>query len=276
MEVEIIKWIQSFHSPVMDAMFEGITMLGESMILLSILSTIYWAVHKKLGESIAFTYLSSALVNNTIKNLVKAPRPIGVEGIRVLRESTATGYSFPSGHTQGATSFYGAIAIRCHAPILKWLLGILVLLVGLSRLYLGVHYPKDVLGGLIVGFACVLSCQVLLNKVKNHQLLYLLTFLVFLPMLFIGPSSDFIKSLGSFLGFVIGIWFENRYVNFNVQGTTIKKIIRVVVGVLILIVLKSSLKDVFPNTLLFDFIRYGFVTFVGIGLYPYVFKQLNL
>ena len=94
MELDILRFIQSFHTPFLDQLFEMITILGESSLIISIILGIYWCIDKTSGEYVAYSLFSSLMLNNTVKNIVKAKRPIGEEGIRSLRVHTATGYSF--------------------------------------------------------------------------------------------------------------------------------------------------------------------------------------
>lgn len=275
MELEILKAIQSVSNPFLDILFQFFTMFGEELILVSTITIIYWAYDKKLGEYITFSVLTSICFNTFIKNIFRMPRPIGVEGIRSIRVETAPGYSFPSGHTQTATSFYGSVAIYKRKKILYIIASLIIFLVGLSRLYLGVHYPKDVICGAIFGISISLICLYFFNTSKNIHLTYLLTFLIFSLGLFFIDSIDFIKALGSQLGFVCGIFIEHKYVNFETNTSMIKKIFRVIIGLFIIIAIKSGLKLIFPSIIIFDFIRYTLISFVGIGVYPMLFKKLN-
>lgn len=85
----------------------AVTMLGEQWAVVSGLSAvIYWVIDKNMGEEFAFTLLISGLCNNILKGVFRFERPIGQEGIRTLRAHTATGYSFPSGHSQNAATLY--------------------------------------------------------------------------------------------------------------------------------------------------------------------------
>ena len=111
MELQIIRAIQSISNPFFDVLFQLFTIFGEELILISIITTIYWAYDKDFGEYVAYSSFTSLLFNNAVKDIFKMKRPIGEDGIRTLRAQTATGYSFPSGHSQGAASFYGSIAI---------------------------------------------------------------------------------------------------------------------------------------------------------------------
>lgn len=275
-ELNIIRAIQSIANPFLDGLFQFITMFGEEAILIPLIAVIYWAFNKRMGEFIAYASLTSVLVNGAIKDIFKAKRPIGEPGIRSLRVETATGYSFPSGHTQGTASFWAAIAIYLKKNYMYGISGLIIVLVAISRLYLGVHYPKDVLFGAIFGILTSFITYKLFNKVNNKIALYFITFIIFIPALLYAHSADFIKGMGTFLGFALGIYVEKKYVNFSVEGKSINKILRVVIGLAILILLKVGLKAVFPNKLVFHFLRYFIIVFFGIGLYPAIFKKLKL
>lgn len=276
MELEILRSIQSIANPFLDILFQLITMCGEQIVLISIIAVIYWTLDKKFGEYIAYSVLTSVLLNNTIKDIFKMKRPIGEKGIRTLREQTATGYSFPSGHTQNASSFYGAMAIYLKKRVMHIIATIMIILVGFSRLYLGVHYPKDVIVGGILGVLTSLICYKLYNKFENKMLLYVITFVIFIPVLTFAHSADFIKGMGTYLGFIIGIYIEKKYVNFSVEGSTGNKVIRVLLGILILLTLQVGLKVLLPSATIFSFIRYLLISLTGIGIYPMVFKKFKV
>lgn len=276
MELEILRHIQSIANPFLDFLFQLITICGEQIVIISIIAIVYWALDKKFGEYIAYSVLTSVLLNNTIKDIFKMKRPIGEEGIRTLREQTATGYSFPSGHTQSASSFYGAIAIYLKKRAMDIIATIMIILIGFSRLYLGVHYPKDVIVGGILGILTSLICYKLYNKFENKMLLYVITFVIFIPALTFAHSADFIKGMGTYLGFIIGIYIEKKYVNFSVETSNGNKIIRVLLGVLILLVLQVGLKYILPGGTIFSFIRYLLISSIAIGVYPMVFKKMKI
>ena len=275
MELEILRHIQSIANPFFDFLFQLITICGEQIVLISIISIIYWALDKKFGEYIAYSVLTSVLLNNAIKDIFKMKRPIGEEGIRTLREQTATGYSFPSGHTQSASSFYGSMAIYLKNRVMYIIATVMIILIGFSRLYLGVHYPKDVIVGGILGVLTSLICYKLYNRVENKMLLYVVTFAIFIPALTFAHSADFIKGMGTYLGFIIGIYIEKRYVNFSTEGNTGNKIIRVLLGIVILLVLQLGLKVILPSGTTFSFIRYALISLIGIGVYPMIFKKFK-
>lgn len=274
MELEILRTIQKIANPFLDVLFQIITMFGEDSLAIVVMAVIYWNYDKKFGEYIAYSALTSASINGMIKNIFKVKRPIGEEGIRSLRTETAGGYSFPSGHSQGAASFYGAVAVYLRKKWVSILCIITILAVGFSRMYLGVHWPKDVVGGILLGGACAYVTYKIYSKFENKQLVYWITFVILLSGITFARTADYFKALGAYLGFVLAMYIEKKYVNFSVEGNLCNKILRVVIGLAILLIMKSGLKILFPNQLIFHFIRYMCITFFGMGIYPMLFKKI--
>lgn len=275
MELDLLRALQSIHSPFLDRFFEVITMLGEEVFIVPLLAVLFWTVNKKFGEVLAFTIFTSLLLNNSLKDLFSFDRPIGEEGIRTLRPETATGKSFPSGHSQNAGATAGAFSLYLKNRWVTIVSMTLMILIGLSRLYLGVHYPKDALVGILLGLLVAVVCSRLFRKTDPLKL-YLVVLVLFLPALFFAQSADFIKSLASYMGFFLGILLEKKKVNFSTEGTLLKKVLRVLLGLVLVLLIKEGLHGVFPETGLFDFIRYFLVTFVAIGLYPWFFTKVRL
>ena len=271
--MEIIKYLQSFANPVLDVYFTIITMLGEDIFILAFLTYLYWNVDKETGEYVVFSLFTSLTLNGGIKDIVKAPRPIGQEGIFSAREHTATGYSFPSGHSQTAGTFFGALGLRWRKAWI-WAAGIVtMLLIGISRLYLGVHYPKDVAAGLLLGLASAYFCRLLFLKVRNREALYVAVFAMMLAFLPTSVSEDFYKSLGGLAGFVLAMLFEHRVVRFQEKASMRGKVLRYLLGLAVLLCVKLGLERILPEGNFFLFLLYMAVIFTGMGLYPWLFSK---
>jgi undecaprenyl-diphosphatase len=156
-DTPIITWMQSWESPTWTALAEFCALLGSAkiVIILSIITMVLlYFVLKHRSELIFFLIVigGSASLNVILKSVFSRERPTIH---RILEE---TGYSFPSGHAMGAFSFYASIAFLLwrHIPQ-KWgrVLLILaavgmILMIGLSRVYAGVHYPSDILAGYLI------------------------------------------------------------------------------------------------------------------------------
>jgi len=277
MQIEIIKVIQSIKSPFLDVFFQMVTMTGEEYFYIIAAAIIFWCVNKKFGYKLGFALLTSTIVNTVLKDIVNAARPIGVPGIRSLRLQTATGQSFPSGHTQGATTFWVSWIVQLKS---KWIyiVGITaILLVGFSRLYLGVHYPIDIVGGMVVGTIWVFISNYIFEYADSREKKWILMLIV-VPMLF---GMIFIKEKtyytisGTVLGFYIGYILESNYVQYDVRNTKVAQLMKLVFGLTILITLRSTLKVILPVSMVADFFRYFVIGLWITAGAPSIFKKFS-
>lgn len=164
-EAEILLWIQNnLRNPVLDPVMKTITHLGDGgavWILLTLVLLIFPKT-RRAGMFSAMAMIGSLLINNIVlKNLFARTRPYElIEGLKLII-SPAWDYSFPSGHT--GTSIASAVSMAPELPR-RWavLLLILAVVIAFSRLYVGVHFPTDVLGGLVTGLAAAWTARRLL------------------------------------------------------------------------------------------------------------------
>ncbi|WP_416825381.1 phosphatase PAP2 family protein [Ectobacillus polymachus] len=168
-DLTIIGWIQSFISPRITIIMKGFTFMGSGVTIGTILTLIliFLIWKKKIWESV-FLFLAAAGglgFNVLLKWIFQRQRPTIHP---IIHE---TGYSFPSGHSMGSFVFYGMIAYllyrhskgRVQKVCSIVSMGLLILLIGISRIYLGVHYPSDVLAGFAAGGAWLMICIMALS-----------------------------------------------------------------------------------------------------------------
>ncbi len=274
--MEIIKFLQIFSSPVVDNIFIIITLFGEKVFYTLVLCIIFWCINKKLGYKLGFALFFSMTINGAIKELLNVKRPIGLEGITSLRVETATGMSFPSGHTQSTTTFWTSFMVNFKKRWLYILGTIIIILVGISRLYLGVHWPSDVIGAIIIGVICVFISNIIIEytlEKNNYILLIIVALLGALGLLFFN-SSDYIKIVGIMFGFILGMIVEQKWINFDVQANLKQNILKVLIGLLVVVAIKVFLKPILPAGNLGDLIRYALIGLWVIAGAPYCFKKL--
>ena len=245
-----------------------ITELGDQYFFILLGAVLYWTVDKKFAFKLMVAYLGSAFINGGLKALTNKPRPYEV-GARPILQQTE-GSSMPSGHAQAAGSL--AINLWNEYYYSKWIRGFMIamiILVPISRMYLGQHYLEDVLVGLVLGLILGSTFMFLLgvgNFDKEHiRALYPIPVLIIL-MAFFHLEPLFVAG-GAYIGLTTGYFIEKKYVKYKVNAPVLIQVIKIVLGLVVAIGLKEGLKLVFPYSasvdinptfldLSFDFLRY--------------------
>jgi hypothetical protein len=161
--------------------------------------------------------VGNLMANSFIKNIFRVKRPIGSRGLTSLKTETATGYSFPSGHTQMSTTFWTGIATRFNKKSIYTISVVMAILVGISRMYLGVHWPTDVLFGWILGLVFTVALGIVfdyVDKNKKYWLLFILPVILIIVDL-VSKNYRSLSMIAVFLGFAIGYTVEDKYVKFD-------------------------------------------------------------
>ncbi|MCD3246635.1 phosphatase PAP2 family protein [Clostridium botulinum C] len=274
--MDAIKFFQSFSNPYLDIIFQIITMFGEKVFLVGSITLIYWCINKKVGYKLAFTYLTSMVLNGAIKEIFKIPRPFNKDGIKSLRTKTATGYSFPSGHTQGSSSFFTTLMLNIN-KIYFYIIGfIFIILIAISRLYLGVHTLMDVSGGLILGVVWAVIANKIMSYAEHNKqyTLFLLLIPIIIGCIFCN-SPDYFKAAGICCSFILGFFIETKYINFEVRQPFNIQIIKYILGISIALIIKILLKNFLPQNNLGEFIRY-FVLGIWVTVFaPLAFSKIS-
>ena len=286
--IEVIKSIQTITCAPLTWIAIFIHYVFNTGIYIAVIGIMFWGIDTKKGFKLGATLLFSTSLNVAIKNFFAVPRPFTIDPT-VATGATETSYSFPSGHSQGAATFWPLFAgLQKKWP--NWskiLVGLcLPLLVGLSRMYLGVHYPTDVIVGLALGF--LISCGVLLfwdniavyvKPVRKSLKILVIALICF--CLNAIPRID-TSSTALFFGFTVGHIFITEKNSFSAKsGTTLQKVLRIFLGFVIIAAIYLGLKIIFPGNesdlyQLFRFLRYGIIGFSGTYLVPKLFVALKL
>jgi undecaprenyl-diphosphatase len=169
LDTRILLGLQQLHNPVLDAIMKGITFLGEPVVFLSISSALginFWQnQHRRQATTLAMATLGAVGLNVLFKELFRRARPALWDHI-----VNAVHYSFPSGHAMVSTAVYGCIGYILAQQFPQWRKQILssttviILAIGFSRLYLGVHWPTDVLAGYAAGLLWLIVCILYLEN----------------------------------------------------------------------------------------------------------------
>lgn len=283
--LDVIRTVQLVHGPVLDAVFKAITFMGEEEFFLIFLPVIFWCVDFGVGARLAVAFLLSSGLNTGLKDLFAHPRPIDLDP--TVRLHDAEGYGLPSGHSQSAVVVWGNIAAGFRRHWLWALAGLLAVLIGFSRVYLGVHFPTDVLAGWAVGAVFLAAYLALEPRVvawlKQASLAVRLPLAVVVPLalILLHPVDDIASVMSVLMGFGVGIALITQVAPYSASGPVWQCVARFLVGAIVLLGLYFGLKLLFPaegQPLYFvaRCVRYALVgLWSGLGA-PWLFQRLRL
>lgn len=246
----LLQEIRNRAGTLMERMMDGISLL--STISIFVLFLIYWCVNRKKGKFALMCFTLGQFMNQTIKALFCVPRPwIRNQAIQPSKWAieSASGYSFPSGHSQTAMSSYGSLIVRkiC-GKAWRIVLAVAIVLVGFSRNYLGVHTPQDVLAGFGMGILSIMIVSyVYRHPVKGWIPLVsglsgvLLTSWYVMTKSYPGSveqavlmQEDAMKAYGFMAGALISLYMDER-IHFTTDGlTNSQRLKRALIGSLLL------------------------------------------
>ena len=273
----IIQFFQQIANPFLDRVAEIVTMLGEEYFFIIVISFLYWNISKKEGFKLAAAFIYSAVLNSILKISFHTPRPFeAMAEVSGKRVHTAVGYSFPSGHTQAATTFFITLAQIIRRRWFTIIAIVLSLLVGLSWIYLGVHWPVDVIGGLIFGVIVSYIFCTIVDRYQDDEammrriffsiqfaVVLLTVFLYLFDLLYLKGSmkiENFFKISGISTGAVYGFFIQERHADFSpTDAGWAVRIIRYIIGLAVAVGLMMGLKLLLPEHYAADFLRYGIV-----------------
>jgi len=299
-------------SPALDGVMYFFSFLGTVEFFMIFIPLVYWLVDPKLGFRLLILLNLTTLVTMSCKLLFHQPRPYWLGGVKEL--STEPSYGIPSSHASSSVAMLGYLAYRLKKNWLTALLVGVVLLIALSRLYLGVHFPHDVLAGWLIGFLMIVvfvwgekKLSPWLNRLSAGAQTSL-GFAVSLAIILIGllirvliapypdPAAwaDFaiqarslsyhVTLAGTFFGAVAGYSLMLRYASFRPAATWWRLIVCYALGIVSLLILNSGLDLLFgllaadESTIgfLLRYIRYATINFWAIFAAPWIFLNLKL
>lgn len=166
MELNILDWLQSFRTPIGDVIMPFITKLGDGGIIWILLTVIFLLIPKTRKSGMLLTAalcVDVILCNCILKNLVARIRPCDINHSIQLLIARPEDFSFPSGHTAASFAAVSALFLAGEKKLWKWAF-VLAILLAFSRLYLYVHYPTDILGGVVVGMISGFTGRWIVNR----------------------------------------------------------------------------------------------------------------
>lgn len=292
--MEFLHMLENIRTQFGDLFFSVLTFLGGEAAVIVLFAVNFWCIDKNLAYDIGFSFFSSATVIQNIKITARIERPFVRDTTLKPVEAAlggATGYSFPSGHTQTSASVFIPCAVRLRKR--WWLSAICVLMIvltGFSRLYLGVHTPEDVLCGFLSAAVCAAVIIFLRAKFGDKWITPAAYVLIagaagsIIYGVILNTSNvitteflaDTVKNAAACLGFAAGTILERRFANFDPTGTKFKQgLVRFLIGAAVGLLLMYGPKLLYSGILVFDGLRYFAAIFWLVFIYPLILSKMK-
>lgn len=300
--MDILYALEKIRTPFWNGVMSAVTQLGGEVIFIVAAVVVFWCVSKWEGYYLMTIAFCGTVLNQFLKLICRVPRPWVRDPNFTIVESAraeATGYSFPSGHTQNAIGLFGGMARWGGRRWVRIGLTALALVIAFSRMYLGVHTPADVGVSLVLAAALVLGLYPLMRRAqeKPRYMGYVLAAMLVISGAFVvfvetcGFPADMDaenlasgignawKMLGAVAGMTLAWLLDRRYIHFETQAVWWVQVIKVVVGMALLLAIKSGLKAPLLALLghegLAGGVRYFLLVLVAGAVWPLVFRPMS-
>lgn len=275
-QIKILQFFEQIRTEPLTLLMTTITIMAESLFIVAILAGLYWCVDKIKSKRLAWFVLFNFVGNGMIKNLIQMPRPFDLGVVKPIRAETATSFSFPSGHTQTATSFWSGAMLVLRTKGMYVMGSCIILLTALSRVYLGVHWPMDVLGGIFFGVIFTLLANKLLGdkgEIKPAHVIGV-SIVVLLVMIF-KVDADLYKGAAALWGMTCGAYIEQKYIQFEAVQNWRIQLKKILIGFGGLVLIYLILSKVLPAVKIVKMIKYALLLLWITAGAPFIFKKLK-
>ena len=285
--------LESIRFPLLTELMLLITRLGEETAFLVAALIMFRCVDKNRGYYLMGVGFCGTIFNQFLKLLCKVPRPWVLDpSFNAVEEAipAATGYSFPSGHSQSSVGVFGGLALTTKKKVLRWIFIAIAVLVPFSRMYLGVHTPQDVLVGSLSALALVFLFRFLNDGKYLRPMLFGMAALSVLYLIFaqviIEPANmdaynyshgvqNAYTLMGAVFGMLVVYLVDEKWVHFEVKAIWWAQILKLLGGLVLVLTVKVGLKT--PLNALFGAyfgrsVRYFLLVLVAGCVWPLTFR----
>ena len=303
--MEFLRFLESIRTGVGDFLFATVTHIGEETFFLAFAILFFWCISKRQGYYILMTGLIGTVVNQWLKIVCRIPRPWILDPkFKPVGDAVAeaTGYSFPSGHTQNVAGTFGCIGRYNKQRWLKVTCLVIILLVAFSRMYLGVHTPLDVTTSLgiaallVFGFHFVFRDEKIMDKlmpwVVVGSILLSVGFIIYVSLIdaesfktaadlanLYSAKKNGATLAGCLVGLALVYPLDRFYIKFETTGRWYAQTIKFVLGVGIVLGIKiglsSPLVSLFGNEFIARAVRYFLIVAFAGSVWPLTFKYFE-
>ena len=304
--MSFLYFLEEIRNPVLDFLFSIVTLFGEETVFMAVGMIVFWCVNKQKGYYLLSVGFVGTVINQFLKILFRIPRPWVKDPNFTIVESAreaASGYSFPSGHTQTSVGLFGGLALKFKSRAIRIASIALCVLVPLSRMYLGVHTPADVGVSIVIALVLIFVLAPIFEKAERspkvmYALLFSLTGIMLTYLLFISfwsfPEEVFhvdnvhnyisaVKNAytltGCMLGFLVVYTVDLKWLKFDTKAVWWVQIIKIAGGLVLVLavkeLLRAPLEAILPANTWARMLRYFLMVVTAGTLWPMTFKYLG-
>lgn len=262
--MEILYWFESIRQPILNEMMLFFTQLGEETAFLAVALIVFWCISKRMGYYVLSVGFIGTLVNQFMKLWFRVPRPWVLDSNFTILEQArqaASGYSFPSGHTQNAVGTFGCIAYTGKNHWVRIAAILVVMIVPISRMYIGVHTPADVLTAAAMAAVLIFVLRPVVYSRDGKFFPYLLALMIALSVGYLcfvecypfpadidahnlasGVNNGY-TLLGALLGLIVVYIVDEKWLHFTTDAVWWAQVLKVAAGLVLVLAVKSGLKQ---------------------------------
>lgn len=295
--MDFLYFLEELRTPWLDAVVATLTHLGGELVFLIAALAIFWCADKRQGYYLLSVGFLGTLVNQFLKITCRIPRPWIRDSNFTIVEAAraeATGYSFPSGHSTSSVGTFGVLATDAKRLWIRLLSAALCLLIPLTRLYLGVHTPADVLVGSAISLFFIIVLRPIIYHDDGKHLPRLLAVMLVLAGAFVlymelfpfpvdvdpknyrAALENSYTLLGALLGMIV-VWYADRRLDFPTEGIWYAQVLKTMLGLAISLAVKEGLKipleAMFGGRMIARAIRYFLLVLVAGIAWPLTFPR---
>ncbi|MBO5312864.1 MAG: phosphatase PAP2 family protein [Clostridia bacterium] len=300
--MSFLHLLESIRCLFLDKLFLLITSLGEETAFLAIAIIVFWCVSKRDGYYLLSVGFVGIIINQFLKLIFRIPRPWVLDkGFSPVSGSVeeASGYSFPSGHTQTSVGAYGSIAHFTKQRWLKIICIALCVLIPFSRMYLGVHTPLDVITSVIIALILIFAIKPIIYKgMESTKVMYIflslmlalsVSYLLFVELFpfpndidasnYASGRENAYTLIGCMVGMLVSFPVESKLIKFETSGRWYTQLLKVIIGLALVLGLKELLKlpleAILPADTIARAVRYFIIVVFSVIIYPLTFKHFK-
>ena len=297
--MQLLYALAKLRTPFLDTVLGALTNCGGEIVFMAVAIIVFWCVSKSCGYYMLTVGFVGTIVNQFLKLVFRIPRPWVKDPNFQIVESAraeATGYSFPSGHTQNVFASFGCLGRWTRRTWLRVVCAVVIVLTAFSRMYLGVHTPLDVSVAAVTAVVLIFVIYPIVRSAaedpkKMAVLLGVMTVVALAYVIYanfarfpadVDPDNLFegrknsCSLLGALLGFCVGYTLERKYIRFETKAVWWAQVLKVLGGAALLLAVKQGLKLLFAAVgftwIGTHAIRYFFVVLLAATVWPLTFR----